>query len=474
MMTLLVVVLMILSALVIALPGMQGREYGMNPAATSSANIQPDPTLNTNITWSNFHNGWSPLEYSNGTTNLSLNAQASNYYANPISVNPLDIQSNQLYNTSIYYNNASYWVTSSSATFGSALTQHIATSTKINGHPVLLLQTNGTSAASEAWIPYFSIPFSKYPSNNIAYDYLTVILNMSSGFTTSGQSAFLQIENTTGTDTGSYVGINVSNNEVSTSGETTLNPGSQVEFSTPLSALHGLNWNSTKSNGLTVQIAIKVPQIQTSTYETITVDSIQMTENPLYLGTSQVNGTQHTMEDFNGNAKLTNLDPNFQWTSIVNGGYTAAVSQAMGNLTEQQSAINTASYIEQVEYQGQFELPTAPDLSYGPANLTEHFNVSTSQTQVLDINGVSYLSTISGKNNTVLLLSSASPNGQTQFLQIVDYTQSQWTSISSPPGIFTLAGIEYYWEEFILAVLAIVGVGAGAASRHASNLRKVK
>ena len=62
---------------------------------------------------------------------------------------------------------------------------------------------------------------------------------------------------------------------------------------------------------------------------------------------------------------------------------------------------------------------------------------------------------------------------QTQFLQIVDYTQSQWTSISSPPGIFTLAGIEYYWEEFIIAILAIVGVGAGAASRHASNLRKV-
>ena len=204
---------------------------------------------------------------------------------------------------------------------------------------------------------------------------------------------------------------------------------------------------------------------------TFTVYGLAFTDYPLTLGQ---NATGATISQSGNSAKLSTLDPDFAWQAITDNGYTAAVSQPLQNLTTQQSAINTLNYIEQVEYQGQFNLPTAPDISYGAANLTEHFNVSTLQTQVLDINGVSYLSTISGKNNTIQLLSSVNPNGQTQFLQVVDYTQSQWTSISSPPGIFTLAGIEYYWEEFIIAILAIVGVGGGAASRHASNLRNVK
>ena len=94
MMAIFVATVMILSALVIALPGMQGREYGMNPAVTSSSNIQPNPTMNVNITWSIYHNGWNPLEYNNGTANTTLNTDLSTIYTNPISVNPADLQSN--------------------------------------------------------------------------------------------------------------------------------------------------------------------------------------------------------------------------------------------------------------------------------------------------------------------------------------------------------------------------------------------
>ena len=137
------------------------------------------------------------------------------------------------------------------------------------------------------------------------------------------------------------------------------------------------------------------------------------------------------------------------------------------DLTTQQNAISSGNYIEQVEYQGNFALPTAPDLTYGGTNLTEAFNISTAQTQVLDINGVSYLSTISGKNGTIQLLSSLSPSSQTQFLQIVDYTQSQWNSISVSPGIFTIAGIEYYWWIAVGGLATLIGLAA--AAKHAGT-----
>jgi hypothetical protein len=206
-----------------------------------------------------------------------------------------------------------------------------------------------------------------------------------------------------------------------------------------------------------------------------TIWGISITSNVQSLGTfTNATGPHPVTGMTSAQNVLSTFSPTFNWKSVINDGYTVAVSQSLQNLTTQQSAVSTGSYVEQVEYQGSFALPTAPDLSYGAANLTEHFNVSTAQVQVLDINGVSYLSAISGKNGTIQLLSSVNPNGQTQFLQIVDYTQSQWTSISSPPGIFTIQGIEYYWEEFIIAILAVVGIGAGAASKHASSLRKVK
>ena len=143
-MTLLVVVLMILSALVIALPGTQGREYGMNPAASSSANIQPNPTLNTNITWSTFHKGWNPLEYSNGSGNLTLETGMSSIYANPISVNPADLvapgalQSDKLGSYGNWTNLSLYQTGANNASFPATLTTStLGTQTICNMRPLI-------------------------------------------------------------------------------------------------------------------------------------------------------------------------------------------------------------------------------------------------------------------------------------------------------------------------------------------------
>ena len=463
MMAIFVATLMILSALVIALPGTQGREYGMSPAATSSANIQPNPTLNTNVSWSTFHNGWHPLEYTNGSANLTLNADMSSIYANPITVLPQNIVANgSMQNDKI----GSIPWNDYTPKFGSTTaTGQIATASNYTlapGIEIPQLTENGSEAGGSSLYLYTHLGaygLSVLPSTNPAYDYITVGADLS-GSNMAGMSASIGIYNGSSTfsvasmlpNQASFISINLASLD--------------KEFH------YGFNLTGKGAmSGIEIILTLNTPAAPSTDTWTGQIFAEVLTTSQQSLGTNATGAQQFNVT---GNAHLTSFAPTFSWSSVVNNGYTVAVSQPFQNLTMQQSAINSGSYTEQVEYQGQFELPTAPDLSYGPANVTEHFNVSTSQTQVLDINGVSYLSTISGKNNTVLLLPSVNPNGQTQFLQIVDYTQSQWTSISSPPGIFTLAGIEYYWEEFIIAVLAIVGVGAGAASRHASNLRKVK
>ena len=457
MMTILIAVLMILSALVIVLPGMQGREYGMNPAVTSSGNIQPNPTLNTNVSWSIFNSSWNPLEYTNGTANLTLNAGTSAFYANPISIKTQDIISKG----HLQGNNVSgtIWNTATpttSNTYAKTGTINIGSESE----PYLTINGSGSTGTGAIMSSMPVITTSSLPSDNLQYDYITY-------------GAFL-----TGTDiTGANAHLTIFNGTANTLCAFYITPGQSIYFSLSLAQLQsmvdGKGFNITGSNTATQYLlkpSLNLPAAPTTDTLTLTVFAFALTEYPITLG---LNSTGATPTNIIGSAQLASFHPSEPMV-IYNNGYSVAVSQPLQNLTTQQSAVSTLNYIEQVEYQGQFNLPTAPDLSYGSANITERFNVSTSQTQVLDINGVSYLSTISGKNNTVLLLSSVNPNGQTQFLQIVDYTQSQWTSISSPPGIFTLAGIEYYWEEFIIAVLAIVGVGGGAAARHASNLRKVK
>ena len=201
-MAIFVATVMILSALVIALPGTQGREYGISPAAaTSSSNIQPNPTMNTNVTWSVFHKGWSPLEYSNGTANLSLNAQASTYYANPISVNPADIQGiTGNYAPALNQSNWSHspdWVIPTGATGSTTNTTGLMTTT-------LTGSNCGTSVADE----HLFIPVTSLPSNNPSYDWFTIIYN-TSGPTVTGAGTYAFFANATNIDGYGQAGYNM-------------------------------------------------------------------------------------------------------------------------------------------------------------------------------------------------------------------------------------------------------------------------
>lgn len=456
MLAIFVAILMILSALVIALP--QGREYGINPAASASSqgNIQPNPTLNTNVSWSTFNSTWAPLEYYNGTSYENLSGSESALYANPISINPADITSTQLTgNNLLNWDNASSWANTYSTNGGG-----VTTLTKSQYGIQITSNESQANTQGPEWT--LTIPDSALPSTNPSYDYLTVIYNSS---VPAGASIAVNPTNNSNKFVG-YAPL-----EVSGSG-TILQKGASTApeefYSISLAAYAkstGIQFNQTIGNGYTADVLLTVHQNlpEGSTTVTTTIRGISLTEYPFSLGQ---NSTGSDIFFAAGSAHLSRLSPTNP-IQITDRGYSVAVSQPLQNLTTQQDVVSSGNYIEQVEYQGQFDLPTAPDLSYGPANLTEVFNISTSQTQVLDINGVSYLSSISGKNGTITLLSSANPNEPTQFLQIVDYTQSQWNSISTAPGIFTIAGIEYYWWIAVGGLAALIGLAA--AAKHAGT-----
>ena len=420
--------------------------------SSATVHIQPNPTMNTNVTWSTFYHGWNPLEYNNGTANVSLNAEPSNTYVNYISVNPADIQANG----TLTYNGIGVNKTAWETYMTSPYTTTPQTITQSKG--VLKDAFNTSATTSEAAGMFGVIPITYYPSNNIEYDYLTMIVGLS-GSDVAGVSAHIAFENGTG-------------NQQTTS--TTILPG-QIQYVSyslmQLNEMHKASFNTTGngySSSITPVLEVSLPESATTYDYTLTIYGMAMTTERLTLGTQTTSGTITTPDNFTGTGmQLSAFNPNFAWSSIQNNGYTVAVSQPLQNLTTQQNAISSGNYIEQVEYQGNFALPTAPDLTYGPTNLTEAFNISTAQTQVLDINGVSYLSAISGKNGTVQLLTSVNPNSQTQFLQIVDYTQSQWNSISVSPGIFTIAGIEYYWWIAVGGLATLIGLAA--AAKHAGT-----
>ena len=427
-------------------------------ASPSSApvHIQPNPTMNANVTWSNFYNGWSPLEYNNGTANLTLNAQENAYYANPITVNPAEIQTNAFKGTlgtsGIYWNKTYSQYPGGSGTATAGAGKITVTASSLNN---LIVQTK----------LYWNISTAYIPSLNPSFDYVTMIYTSQQ---TGTGNAYIGAAVGNGTTNAGVNGKLASiNNESTTYTESLPTTGA-----TYISMQASQFVNNFNSGYMQIGISTNLPETTTNGSITVntTITGLLLTSYPVTLGTFTNTTGQHpitAMTTANGQDVASSLSPNFAWTAITNNSYSVAVSQPLQNLTTQQNAISSGNYIEQVEYQGQFDLPSAPDLSYGSANLTEQFNVSTAQTQVLDINGVSYLSTISGKNGTIELLSSVNPNSQTQFLQIVDYTQSQWNSISVAPGIFTIAGIEYYWWIAVGGLATLIGL-AGAA-KHAGT-----
>ena len=453
-------------AIMLLLAGMAGASLpatGAHPetatqASISLAAIEPNPTMNGNITWSTFYNGWSPLEYNTSTRNSTLNASLSTYYTNPVSVNASDVQTKALNGTS-------------TVPFSAMQMWHGAGANTTTTTNSITLTNNGS--ATEAAGIYYQIPITDLPTSNLAYDFITLEGSIS-GIKLTGQQGQITIYNKTTSQAIQFKNGEATNN-YSPGRITTINNGA-FYFSIPLSELQNsssMNLEETVNNVVKIQAEIYQPATSTNDPITLTITGFNITTMPLTLGA--VAGTGNYAFT-NGSAFLSSFAPNFKWTSITDGGYSVAVSQSIKetNVSISQTAISDGSYIEQLTYQTTgFSLPTAPGLTYGAFNITESMNgIAGSQYTVAVLNGASFITQIQKlKGNQTLNYGSVNPNHSNSLILSLDLTSSQWNSISAPPSFFSIQGIEYYWYVFlgiILGALGLAGAKSGAVSKEES------
>ena len=426
--------------------------HSISPATTST-NYQPNPSLNTQATWTSFNSSMAYNEYINSTGGASyLNIQ--NGTGNYIGLIPQDIQSKDLQGDTI--GKYGYWnQTATVNTPGTTNVSFTAYKTTVNGQQAIVTEADKTGSGAYAGGAQITIPTTDYVSTNPAYDYITVII--SSNITaSSGTNSFLQIYNGT-TSKELTPTITTGSSYISISLE-------QIMKET------GIGLNTTAGQGysseLKIQDIVNVASGAPDGQYYAQIDGMAFTTYPLVLG---YNATGRAVVQANNEAYMNVFKPAVPIT-VINAGYTENISQplSMTNYTTTQTAITSGSYIEQVGYQATFSLPSSPDLSYSASNFTLPLSVPASQFQVLDVNGVSYLSSLGNKTNgTAVLLSSVNPTTPITYLAYVDYTASQWQSISHPAGIFTIAGIEYYWFIAVGAIAGLLGLAGGV--RHAHN-----
>ena len=200
-----------------------------------------------------------------------------------------------------------------------------------------------------------------------------------------------------------------------------------------------------------------------------------LTPSQISLGITS-NGT--TITGTNGNLNIAGINANFQYTKITNNGYTAAVSQSFNQSNDpsvSQAAISQSSYIEQVTYQSAgHKLPSAFDLTYGTFTMFQTMNgIAGSQYVVANLGGVSYITQINKLNGTTAMNygAIANPNVNNTLILTVDYTASQWNSISSAPSFWAnpLGTIEYYWYYLLGALFGVIGLAGWKASSVAKD-----
>ena len=466
---LLVVALFIATGLTVLASGTGEQSHrSAFPTATATAyspiGAEPNPVMNTNITWSTFYNGWSPLEYNTSTRNNTLNTQLNPNYANPITVNPADIQTTQLTGNigQIAWKNPANWTLYGGSLHGI----HAGTSGSIyvNGSS---LNTGTNNQARN----FLNLSISDLPSANTKFDFVNILANLATplGMVT-GDGWYIGAQNLTNINGMSQEGEHIANGTATAGSYERNNPGATF-ISMPLNA-----FVANLPNGyVDINIGVDEPNTVTNATntETLTIYGMSITTTPLSLGTiSNATGT-HPINALFQETPITSFNPSFAWTSITNGGYTVATSQPLQNLSTGQTSINDGSYVEQVTYQGYEQLPTAPDLSYAVTNITMPINVPGNQFVVANVNGVSYLSGISGKDNGTYNFGTMNPNNQNNIVLEIKYTAAQWNGISAPPVWYSVAGIEYYWYVFLGVLLGLIGLGAGMKSR-ASTFRQVK
>ena len=414
-----VVILFVFSAAAPAMSSSQASAF----TSQTNANLLPNPVLSSNITWSSFNSQWAPLEYSNGTNMKNLTANLNTEYANPITINTADISSTSLHKAvdGQYYNSTTPKIIYQAPTAGSIF-KHGTKGTTI------YMEENGSKQGAYYAGEEIAYPVTSIPYNNPAYDFVT-ITGYLTGAKLTGVNAQIGITNNTTSTYPANPGI-------------TMYPTGTTEGYYLSESLANVNLTLNKASGLGIVLQLTMPAATTGIYN-LTITGIAVTTYPMILGQNNA-GKQITKTT--GSVQLSSFKPTGEMT-VTNDGYTVAVSQSIQNLTTEQSEISgNPSYVEQVTYEGSYQLPMAPDLTYSNSVISEKFNISTSQTTVLDVNGLSLLNTISSKNGTITLLT-VNPNQKTTLIQIVDYTSSQWTAVSGPPGFFSVNGILYYFDE---------------------------
>ena len=461
--------LVIFSALIVLImmapSGAVMNEQQATAAATQPVSYIPNPTMNANITWSTFYNGWNPLEYSNGTANLTLNAQESTFYQNPISVNPADIQSSsfkETLGTSGIYWNKTY------NTYGGNL------GTLSPGAGKLTMVTSSSNTSGVQSKLYWNISEAYIPSSNPQYDYVTILYTSTQ---TGTGSAYINTAIGNGSkDAALGATGEIVQNETATESTHYGEPTTGTVFESMQASDFVNNFDSGY-----MQIGLSQNLPETTTNGAITVNTtilgLMLTSNPVSLGTFTNATGQHPitgMETADGQDVASAFNPDFSWSSITNNGYSVAVSQPLQNTTESQSSISSGSYIEQATYQGIFSLPSTPDLTYSATSISVNLTTPGSQYEVANLNGISYLTTLQTKNNGTFVFATVNPNQQNSLILEIEFTASQWNASTAAPSFFSVAGIEYYWWVGVIGLLSIVGLGAAASSHFSGEEENLK
>ena len=454
---------LVLAILLFAVIGMIGLSTAVQGGVSNSpalnytaAGVEPNPQLNVNATYSTFYHNYKEFEYYNGTGNATLHAGLSSFYKNPITVNPTDIESPILQEniTHIRWQNPAIW--------------KIAGETITNTSNSITFEAQDNSTTGKTFTSAIYLNPAYLPNSNLQYDYITITGTFTETIaTTNGLNINIWESNQTATEIEQTIHIYNNTAEI---GKGTSSPTNNQPFymAIPL------------SNFLTNPTMIQInPTLNTPAgtgNEAVTITGMAMTTSPLTLGsaTNSKNITYTPTGSF-GNIHLSNFAPNFAYSEVANGGYTVALSQPLQNATISQSSINDGKYVESATYQGVEQLPSAPDLTYGNANISMNIALPGTQYKVLNVNGQSYTNTVSTMKNGTFTAGSVNPTHANEIIVQVYYTSAQWNSVSSPPGFFSnpVATIEYYWYIFLGITLGAIGLGAGIKG-HAQGFRGAK
>lgn len=455
----LVMVLTMISA-----PTVQVSSQVVSPEISSQGYI-PNPVMNSNITWSNFNSSWGTFEYSNGTADNNLSTGFNPLYANPISINPADIQTTALKRTlgtsSTYWNSTYYNYGGNSA---------IITGAKGK----LYYTTKSSDTAVVFGRLYWNISTNYIPSLNLQFDYVTILYVTNQTGTGNAQLTFgISNGSTSAGTSGSFTGIK--NETTYTSGNAITSTTGTTFLSVPASDfVQNIN-----SGYMQIGLTQTIPETTTngSLIENTTILGLSITSYPITLGTYTNTTGNHpitAMLTSNGQNTATQFDPNFAWSSITNNGYSVSTSQSLQNPTSQQTSINNNNYIEQATYQGFFQLPNAPDLTYTNTNITLQMSMSGSQYEVANLNGISYLSSIQAKSNGTFSFGTVTPTTQNTIILEVQFTAAQWNASSTAPSFWSIQGLEYYWWIGVIGLLSFIGLGSLASSHWGGTEENLK